>query len=612
MIKLMNISLQRGLKQLLEETSLTLLNGQKVGIIGENGAGKSSLFALLTGQLTPDLGDVLLPKHLKIAHLEQEVPALEQAAIEYVIDGDQELRALEKRLSETEDGVEIAEIYTRMEAIGAYSANARAAQLMYGLGFTTEEQQYQVSQFSGGWRMRLNLARTLMCRSDLLLLDEPTNHLDLDAIIWLESWLKTYPGTLLFISHDRDFLDAIASHIVHLDNRQLKLYTGNYSAFEQQRAANLAQQQATYEKQQRERSHLQSYIERFRAKASKARQAQSRIKALERMEIIQAAHVNSPFQFSFREAPPCSNPLLKLDKANLGYENKMVLQNVSLNLMGQARIGLIGPNGAGKSTLVKCLAGEFAPLIGELFVNPKVRLGYFSQHQLDSLDLNASPLLHLQRLSPEANQQDLRNYLGSFGFSNEQALTPVGPFSGGEKSRLALALLIWQKPNLLLLDEPTNHLDLEMREALTLALQNYQGAMIVVSHDRHLLRSCTDELILAANQRVSAFEGDLEDYEKWLQEYRRDVTQPKALPVATNQQSQQSNKQQRALKAKLEKIEKQMEIVVQQKKLLEEKLADSALYMTQANSELEKLLLAQNKLLLQEKTLEQEWLALQE
>ncbi|MCD6047376.1 MAG: putative transporter, ATP-binding protein [Gammaproteobacteria bacterium] len=612
MIKLINISLQRGLKQLLDETSLTLLSGQKVGIIGENGAGKSSLFALLTGKLTPDLGDVFLPKHLKIAHLEQEVPALEQTAIEYVIDGDQELRALEKRLSETDDGVEIAEIYTRMETIGAYSANARAAQLMYGLGFTTEEQQYRVSQFSGGWRMRLNLARTLMCRSDLLLLDEPTNHLDLDAIIWLEAWLKTYPGTLLFISHDRDFLDAIASHIVHLDNRQLKLYTGDYSAFEQQRAANLAQQQATYEKQQRDRAHLQGYIERFRAKASKARQAQSRIKALERMDIIQAVHVNSAFQFSFREAPPCSNPLLKLDKADLGYENKTVLQNVSVNLMGQARIGLIGPNGAGKSTLIKCLAGELIPLIGELFINPKVRIGYFSQHQLDSLDLNASPLLHLQRLSPEASQQDLRNYLGSFGFSNEQALTPVGPFSGGEKSRLALALLIWQRPNLLLLDEPTNHLDLEMREALTLALQNYQGAMIVVSHDRHLLRSCTDELILVANQRVKDFDGDLEDYEKWLQEYRRDMTQAKTPTIATSQQSQQSNKQQRALKAKLEKIEKQMEIIVQQKKQLEEKLADSALYIAQENAGLKNLLAEQDKLLQQEKILEQEWLDLQD
>lgn len=608
MIKLNRVSLQRGLKKLLEDTSITLLAGQKIGMIGENGAGKSSLFALLTGELTSDLGDVFVQKHLNIAHLAQEVPALVQAAIEYVIDGDQKLRALEKQLGETEDGMKIAEICAQLEASGAYTANARAAQLMYGLGFSTEEQLLPVSQFSGGWRMRLNLARTLMCPSDLLLLDEPTNHLDLDAIIWLETWLKNYKGTLIFISHDRDFLDAISSHIVHLENRQLNLYTGNYSDFERQRAAKLMLQQSLYEKQQQQRAHLQSYVDRFRAKASKARQAQSRIKALERMETIQAAHVASPFQFSFREVPICSNPFLKLDLADLGYGEKKVLQKVSVNIMNQARIGLIGPNGAGKSTLIKTLAGELQPLSGEIFFNAKLRIGYFSQHQLDALDVQASALLHMQRLSPEASVQQLRTYLGSFGFSNEQALTSVGPFSGGEKSRLALALLIWQKPNLLLLDEPTNHLDLEMREALTLALQNYEGAMVVVSHDRHLLRSCTDSLMLVASQKVVDFEGDLTDYEKWLQEYRREMMQPKVVVENFDSVDRQQNKQQRASKAKIEKLEKEIHALAEEKKRIEEKLADPLLYEASQKEKLQQLLKDQATLLQKEKELEEAWL----
>lgn len=612
MIKLEQVSLQRGLKSLLENVSVTFLPRQKTGIIGENGAGKSSLFALLTGELKPDAGDVVVPKHLRIAHLEQEVVALEKSAIEYVIDGDKELRTLENALTETEDGIKIAEIYAQLEVIGAYSAEARASQLLHGLGFTTPEQQQKVSEFSGGWRMRLNLARTLMCRSDLLLLDEPTNHLDLDTIIWLQEWLQNYQGTLLFISHDRDFLDAVASHIVHVENKQLKQYTGNYSDFERMRVAELAQQQATYEKQQQQRVHLQSFIDRFKAKASKAKQAQSRVKALERMELIQAVHVKSPFQFSFREAPPCTNPLLKLTKADIGYGDKTVLKQVSLHLTEQARIGLIGPNGAGKSTLIKCLAQELMPFSGEIFVNPKLRIGYFSQHQLDSLDLEASPLLHLQRLSPDATQQSLRNYLGSFGFSNEQALAPVGPFSGGEKSRLALALLIWQKPNLILLDEPTNHLDLEMREALTLALQSYQGAMVVVSHDRHLLRSCTDSLILVANQEVAEFEDDLEAYEKWLKDYRRDLTQPKTVIKPQPNKQQQEAKQQRAIKQKIEKLEKEMDALQQQKKLIEEKLSSNELYEAHGQEYLNDLLAQQEKIAQRESELEHIWYELQE
>lgn len=613
MIKLEHVSLQRNIKQLLEDANLTLFAQQKVGVVGANGSGKSSLFALLRGVLSPDLGEVFVPKQLKIAHLEQEVEALDQVAIDYVIDGDAELRALEKKLNHTEDGMEIGEIYTQMEAIDAYTAKARAAQLMHGLGFAAEEQKHSVRAFSGGWRMRLNLARTLMCRSDILLLDEPTNHLDLDAIIWLESWLKNYRGTLLFISHDRDFLDAIASYVVHLEDRKLKLYTGDYSAFEKQQAAQLALQQALYEKQQRARAHLQSFVDRFRARASKATQAQSRIKALERMEIIQAAHVNSPFQFSFREVPSCSNPLLKLEHTQLGYEDKIVLNDVSLNLLTEARIGLIGPNGAGKSTLIKTLAGVLKPLSGEIFFNSKISIGYFSQHQLDSLDLNASPLLHLQRLSPDATPQTLRSYLGSFGFSNEQALASVAPFSGGEKSRLALALLIWQKPNLLLLDEPTNHLDLEMREALTLALQSYQGAMVIVSHDRHLLRSCTDSLILVAYQAVKEFDGNLEDYEQWLNNYRRDIAAPiKESVPRTKPAIDFVNKRARVLKSKLEKLEQTLALLQQQHKQLEEQLADPLLYQLEQKSTLMQLLAKRDQLLAEEKACEQQWLDLQE
>ena len=609
MIKLENISLQRGLKVLLDQVDLTLLGGQKIGFIGKNGVGKSSLFALLLGNITPDDGSVVIPKHLKIAHLAQEVPALQQVAIEYVIDGDHELRQLQNALDTAEDGMHIAEICSQLETIDAYTVESRAAQLLHGLGFTPDEQKKFVSEFSGGWRMRLNLARTLMSRSDILLLDEPTNHLDLDAIIWLEEFLKTYQGTLILISHDRDFIDGVATHIIHLENQKIKSYTGNYSAFEKQRAEHLSLQQASYEKQQEQRAHLQKFIDRFRAKASKATQAQSRIKALARMDIIQAVHAESPFQFTFREAPLCSNPLLKLEHANIGYDSKIILKNVSVNLTNDARIGLIGPNGAGKSTLIKCLAAEIQPLNGELFLNNSLRIGYFAQHQVDNLDLNASPLLHLQRISPEATEQQLRTYLGSFAFSRNQALNSIQDFSGGEKARLALAILIWQKPNLLLLDEPTNHLDLEVREALTLALQEYQGAMIIVSHDRHLLRSCTDELILVAHHRVEDFDGDLDSYEQWLKEYRRDtfISAADAKKTSNNQQ----HKNQRATEQKIIKAEQALAEIQQQILSVENTLADNDLY-TDANQEKLRVLLKEKETLDRKKiVLEEEWLALQ-
>ncbi len=608
MLQLTNVSFSRGAKPLLDGVNLIVHATQKVGIAGENGAGKSSLFALLRGVLGPDVGEVCVPSHLAIAHLEQEVAATAQSALDYIIDGDAELRAIELALNTTEDGMEIAELYGKLGVIDGYTAPARAAQLMSGLGFSFAEQARPVSSFSGGWRMRLNLARTLMCRSDLLLLDEPTNHLDLDAIVWLEDWLKRYPGTLLFISHDRDFLDAIATHIVHLENKQLTLYTGNYSDFEKQLAEQLALQQATHEKQVKQRAHLQSFIDRFKAKASKATQAQSRIKALARMEVTQAAYVHSPFHFSFRDSTPCSNPLLNVDNADIGYGEKIILKKIHFALTNQARIGLIGPNGAGKSTLIKCLAGRLEPLTGQHFINPALKIGYFDQHQLDSLDVNASPLLHLQRMSPNSNEQDLRKYLGSFGFAGNQALVEVGPFSGGEKTRLALALLIWQKPNLLLLDEPTNHLDLEMRHALTMALQDYHGAMIVVSHDRHLLRSTTDTLILVANGQVVEFEQDLDEYQKWLMNYRREASkEAKAEPLATVA----AKKPLAAVKApivNLAKLEAQLSDVQAQLAAIELALADNSLYEAIHATRLDTLVLERAAVVAECERLENLWL----
>ncbi|WP_122392134.1 ABC-F family ATP-binding cassette domain-containing protein, partial [Pseudomonas syringae group genomosp. 7] len=485
MIRLQSLTLQRGPQRLLEDAELTLHAGHKAGLIGANGAGKSSLFALLRGELTPDAGDCLLPADWRIAHMRQEVDTLERLGVDYVLDGDERLREVQRLLADAEaaqDGAAQARLHAELDSADGYTADARARKLLAGLGFTNEQMERQVGSFSGGWRMRLNLAQALMCPSDLLLLDEPTNHLDLDAILWLEDWLKGYPGTLLLISHDRDFLDAVVDHIAHVEQRKIILYRGGYSAFERARAERLAQQQQAYEKQQAQRAHMEKYIARFKAQATKARQAQSRIKALERMEELSAAHVDSPFNFVFRESDKISSPLLDLSDARLGYGDKTILEKVKLQLTPGARIGLLGPNGAGKSTLIKNLAGELEPQSGRLVRGENLTVGYFAQHQLDSLDAKATPLLHLQRLAPTEREQTLRDFLGGFDFRGARLDEPVLNFSGGEKARLALALIAWEKPNLLLLDEPTNHLDLEMRLALTMALQEFGGAVLVVSH----------------------------------------------------------------------------------------------------------------------------------
>jgi ATP-binding cassette, subfamily F, member 3 len=470
MLQLTNLSLRRGPRLLFEGASLTVHPGQKVGVVGANGCGKSSLFALIRGELQPDAGDFASPPGWVIAHVAQQTPGGEREAIEFVMDGDEELRAVQQALAEAEragDGLRQAELHGRLEAIGGWEAESRAGKLLHGLGFAPGDERRPVDSYSGGWRMRLALARTLMCRSDLLLLDEPTNHLDLDAVIWLEAWLKGYPGTLLLISHDRDFLDAVAGQIAHIEQGRLTAYAGNYSAFERQRAERLAQQQAAFGRQQLEVARVRRFVERFRAKATKARQAQSRLKALERMELIAPAHVDTPFSFAFREPAALPHPLLRLEEAAAGYGETTVVSSVDLSLAPGERVGLLGPNGAGKSTLIKALAGLLPLRNGRRLPAQTLAVGYFAQHQMDQLRPADSPLLHLKRLAPDRSEQELRDYLGGFAFSGDQALAPVAPFSGGEKARLALALLIWRRPNLLLLDEPTNHLDLDMRHALS-------------------------------------------------------------------------------------------------------------------------------------------------
>ncbi len=586
MILLRNLTLARAGRPLIEGASFGLHAGWKVGLTGANGCGKSSLFALLSDELHQEAGDLELPPNWVVAHVGQETPALATGALDFTLDGDAGLRRIEADLRAAEDahdGEAIAHLHMDYGHIDGYSARARAAALLHGLGFKDEDFDRPVAAFSGGWRVRLNLAQALMCRSDLLLLDEPTNHLDLDAVIWLEKWLCAYRGTLLMISHDRDFLDAVVGHVLHIEARRIKLYTGNYSAFERARAEALALQQAMYVKQQREIAHLKSYIDRFRAKATKARQAQSRIKALARMEQISAAHVDTPFAFRFFEPVGSPDPLLMLEDAAAGYNDVAVLRGLTLTLRPGERLGLLGRNGAGKSTLIRLLAGEAAPLAGIRREGKGLKIGYFAQHQLEQLRPDESPLWHMAKLDPRTREQDFRNYLGGFNFHGEMATAKVGPFSGGEKSRLALALLIWQKPNLLLLDEPTNHLDLEMRHALTLALSEYEGAVVLVSHDRHLLRTVCDGFRLVAGGRLVPFDGDLDDYRKWLdQPQEMKAAEKVSLPdtAKTGPAKPAARRPSRRLAREIERLEKRMAQLEAEKRQLDARLADPAFYQS--------------------------------
>ncbi|GHB03643.1 ribosomal protection-like ABC-F family protein [Modicisalibacter luteus] len=626
MIALRQLALQRGTQPLFEEAELTLHHGHKAGIVGPNGAGKSSLFKLLLGELTPDQGQIELSGGQRIAHMAQEIEALDRSILDYVLDGDVELRRTELALEEARqhnDAHREAELHGELEALDGYSAPARAAQLLVGLGFSQPQLDQPLSAFSGGWRMRVNLARTLFMPSDLLLLDEPTNHLDLDALLWLEQWLIRYPGTLLLISHDRDFLDAVCDHIVHFDRRRLVLYRGNYSTYERTRAEKLAQQQAEATKQQARREEIERFVARFRAKATKARQAQSRLKMLERMETIAVAHVDSPFHFTLPSSDKTSHPLLVLDQATLGYD-KPLLNDVKLTLLPGQRIGLLGPNGAGKSTLIKSLTGELPVLGGKRVAGEHLAIGYFAQHQLEGLDLSSTPFIHVQRLSPKASEQEIRNFLGGFGFKGDDAFGEVGRFSGGEKARLALALVAWQKPNLLLLDEPTNHLDLEMREALTEALAGFEGTVIIVSHDRHLLRATVDEFWRVADGTVAPFDGDLEDYRAWLKarleserrEARTDKTAentPALDRKAARRAAAELREKLRPLKRERDKAERDMTQVSDELVAVEEQLGDAELYTDASRKdELTTLLARQGELKTRLAALEQTWLDAEE
>jgi ATP-binding cassette subfamily F protein 3 len=619
MLNFTDISIRRGPRVLFEKATFNLFRGEKIGITGENGAGKSTLLAMVRGELTPETGNFDMPSNLAVAHVAQELTASDQPAIEFVLDGDDELRAIEAQIALAEaadDGNRLAELYGQYDAIGGYHARSRAGTLLHGLGFTTADEQRATRDFSGGWRVRLNVAKALMCRSDLLLLDEPTNHLDLDAVMWLEKWLQDYRGTILLIAHDRDFLDSICNRIVNIERGKADAYRGNYSDFEETRAMRLAQTQAMFVRQQREVKHIESFINRFKAQASKARQAQSRIKALERMQRIAPAHVDSEFTFTFQEPHKLPRPLLTVENQSVGYGDTPLVEKLNFTIAPGARIALLGHNGAGKSTVIKMLAGELASLSGERTEAKDLRIGYFAQHQLEQLDEKASPLLHLRRLggptAEKAPEQDLRDFLGTFGFRGDRVFEAIGPFSGGEKARLVLALLSYLKPNLLLLDEPTNHLDLEMRQALALALQDYVGAVLMVSHDRHLLRTVVDEFYIVADGLATPFDGDLEDYAKWAASHPKEA-KPDAKPakVVVKEPAPKESKEAREqrkrdaadqrnkiapLKAELTKLDKQLAQLQQQLASVEAKLAAPDIYDAASKARLKELLEQQTQL----------------
>ncbi|MBF0471872.1 MAG: ATP-binding cassette domain-containing protein [Gammaproteobacteria bacterium] len=626
MIRLQQLYLHRGEKSLIEEGTITIHPGWRVGVTGINGCGKSTLLALLRGEIEADSGECLVPKEWVIAHIAQESEASERSALDYALDGDHRLRQLQQQLQQAEEGGDghlIGELSAHYDAIDGYSAANRAAKLLSGLGFSETEQQRPMHQFSGGWRVRLNLARALFGHSDLLLLDEPTNHLDLDTTWWLQEWLRGYEGTLILISHDRDFLDDCSDHILHLRQRQLTLYSGNYSRFEEQRAEQLLQQQSAYQRQQQTIGHLQSYIARFRAKATKARQAQSRIKTLEKMERLLPAHADSPFNFRFQPPEKLPNSLLSLEKGAIRYSGQEaappLLDQIELQLLPGDAIALLGHNGAGKSSLIKVLAEEIPLTAGTITRSPDLRIGYFAQHQLEHLDSNASPLLHLQRIAPDAGEQPLRDYLGGFGFQGEMALATVANFSGGEKSRLALALIIYRRPNLLLLDEPTNHLDLEMRHALSLALQEFSGAMVLISHDRHLLRSVCDRFLLVHRGQVLPFDGDLDQYHLWSIQEQRESSGDSTPKESSGSSRKESRRQAAAVREQLKPLtralkeaESALDRLQQRLQSLQQQLADPDIYLEPQRQQLQQLLQERGEVEKEIETREERWLELSE
>ena len=613
MLALQNLTLRRSVRTLLENVSVVIHSGQRVGVIGKNGVGKSTLFAAIRRELVPDGGTIDLPKSLVLANVSQETPALPQAAIEYALDGDEELRGIENQLKQVEERLEmhatdadielLTKLHDRMAMIDGYAAKSRAAQLLHGLGFAPHQQENPVASFSGGWRMRLNLARALLKRSDLLLLDEPTNHLDLDATLWLQEELASFKGTLLLISHDRDFLDAVTTHTLHLERSAATLYAGNYSAFELQRAERLTLQAQAHDKQQQRIAHLQSFVNRFKTHASKAKQAQSRMKALERMELVAPVLADTEFDFVFRKPERANSPLLRVMGGNAGYPGKPLLKNVRIILAPGDRVAVLGANGAGKSTLIKTLAGELEWMGGEVTRDPYLKVGYYAQHQLETLDPKASAYLHIKRLDMKAPDQSVRDYLGQFAFKGDRQMEPIEPFSGGEKARLALAIVAYQRPNLLLLDEPTNHLDLEMRQAVENALQDYPGAVVLISHDRHMVESCCDTLWRVSDGVCEPYDGDLDDYAKWLRETRRAAQVAVAAPKPVLDAEAT-----KALREAVKKLDKQIEKLSKELADIDSQLADPALYEAARRSDATKLQQRQAAARLALAAAEEEWL----
>jgi ATP-binding cassette subfamily F protein 3 len=625
MLNFSDVSIRRGTRLLFSGATFSLFRSEKVGITGENGSGKSSLMSLVRWELQPDAGSFEMPSNLEIAHVSQELLATDQPAIEFVLDGDSELRDIERAIAKAEaadDGVRIGELHARYAEVGGYDARSRAGTLMHGLGFSSADETRAMSEFSGGWRVRLNVAQALMCRSDLLLLDEPTNHLDLDAILWLEIWLREYPGTLLLIAHDREFLDRVTNRIVNIEHGQAHAYRGNYSQFEEQRASELAEQAALFTRQQREIKHMESFVERFRAKATKARQAQSRLKALERMQRIAPAHVDSPFEFAFAPSDKLPRPLLAIEKQSAGYDGRAILENISLTLAPGDRVALLGRNGAGKSTFMKMLAGELVALSGTRTEARDLRIGYFAQHQLEQISPKESPLANLKRFgaprATRATEQELRDYLGGFGFRGDRVFEPIGPFSGGEKARLVLALVAYLRPNLMLLDEPTNHLDLEMRQALTVALQEYDGAVVLVSHDRHLLRTVADEFYVVHDGAVAPFDGDLEDYAKWLAQ--TDAAAAKAEREVESSDTRKQRKRDEAerrnrlspLKVAVERCERKLERLAKESAETQAALAAPDIYSDSSKKRLRELTDKQAKIARDIQETEAAWLGASE
>lgn len=596
MLSLEHINLRRGPELLLEDANFVLHKGWRVGLIGRNGTGKSSLFKLIMGELESDAGHIHRPANWRLAMMAQEVAALPQPAVEYVLDGHHALREAEQLRDDADasgNADAIAHAHAELDALNAWQQPARAATLLAGLGFSETQQQKPVAEFSGGWRMRLNLARVLMSDADLLLLDEPTNHLDLDAILWLQNYLVQQPTALMVISHDRAFLDATVNQVLHIEHNQLHHYTGHYTDFERLRAEKLSQQQKLHDKQQAQVAHLQQFIARFKAKASKAKQAQSRVKALEKLTLIAPAHADSPFRFRFLEPDALPNPMVQLDKTRCGYGNTAIVDDVSITLRPESRIGLLGPNGAGKSTLIQTLVGVLPTLAGVRESSPELRIGYFHQQQVDQLDSNDTPYQMLSRFHPAWSESQVRTELGNFGFHGDAVFSLVGRLSGGEKSRLALAMIVQDKPALLILDEPANHLDLEMREALTLALQQFAGAVVLVSHDRHLLETTVDEYWLIANGQAVSFDGDMNDYALWLQQHQRQQKKTDAVEKPASQidnktrrqQAAQKREQLRPLKTKIQQLEAALDATNKSLEECESALSDSALYSDESRKE---------------------------